>query len=138
MLHCIFKLTCSNNLKQTISIHVKCYMQAKSGHSIQSDRAARAGNQWLICLRSLLINMDNCDPKTGWGFLSNWITVSLPASKYCLELIPLNYLNFLCAKSFPPISIVLVYRKTVLLCWPHESLLDPYWLLSQFLPENNM
>lgn len=66
----------------------------------QSDRGAPAGNQQLICLRPQLINMDNFDPRNGWGFLSNWITVSLPASKYCLELIPpsvaRNYLHYIC------------------------------------------
>ena len=73
-------------------------VNAKHGNSAQSDRRAPAGNQQLICLRSLLINMDNFEPQYGWGFLSNWITVSPPASKYCLELIPLsvarNYLHY--------------------------------------------
>lgn len=63
-------------------------LNAKRGNSAQSDRGAPAGNQRLICLRSLLINMDNFDPQNGWRFLSNWITVSLLASKCCRELIP--------------------------------------------------
>lgn len=70
----------------------------------QSDSVAPAGNQQLICLRSPLINMDNSDPQNGWGFLSNWITVSLLASKYCLELIPLsvarNYLHYIRCRVF--------------------------------------
>ena len=75
-------------------------LNAKHGNSARADRVAPAGNQQLICLRSLLINMDNFDPQYGWGFLSNWITVSLLASKYCLELIPLSvarkYLHYIC------------------------------------------
>lgn len=40
-------------------------LKAMPGNSAQSDRAAPAGNQQLICLRSLLINMDNSDPVNG-------------------------------------------------------------------------
>lgn len=85
-------------------------LNTKRGHSAQSDRAAPAGNQQLICLRSLLINMDNFDPQNGWGFLSNWITVSLLASKYCLELIPLSvatiYLHSIRRRVvFPPFDL---------------------------------
>lgn len=65
--------------------------------------------------------MDNFDPQNGWGFLSNWITVSLLASKYCLELIPLsvarNYIHSIDFFSFRNFVLGYVTGNACFISW---------------------